>query len=71
MQSINIRFENGKVNIIVDGALFKDVHSLSLDYIKGAPMLFSCALTFPHQGKQLHFEAMPAWAEGEFPSDSL
>ena len=42
MQSINIRFENGKVNIIVDGALFKDVHSLSLDYIKGAPMLFSC-----------------------------
>ena len=36
-----------------------------------APMLFSCALTFPHQGKQLHFEAMPAWAEGEFPSDSL
>ena len=29
MQSINIRFENGKVNIIVDGALFKDVHSLS------------------------------------------
>ncbi|MDD6967641.1 MAG: RNA pseudouridine synthase [Firmicutes bacterium] len=36
-----------------------------------APMLFSCALTFPHQGKQLHFEAMLAWAEGEFPSDSL
>lgn len=42
MQSINIRFENGKVNIIVDGALFRDVHSLSLDYIKGLPMLFSC-----------------------------
>ena len=42
MQSINIRFENGKVNIIVDGALFKDVHSLSLDYSKGAPMLFAC-----------------------------
>ena len=42
MQSINIRFENGKVNIIVDGAIFKDVHSLNLDYIKGAPMLFSC-----------------------------
>lgn len=40
MQSINIRFENGKVNIIVDGAIFKDVHSLNLDYIKGAPMLF-------------------------------
>ena len=42
MQSINIRFENGKVNIIVDGAIFKEVDSLNLDYIKGAPMLFSC-----------------------------
>ena len=42
MQSINIRFENGKINVIVDGALFKDVHSLSLDYIQGAPMLFAC-----------------------------
>ena len=27
------------------------------------PLLFSCALTFPYQGKQLHFEAMPQWAE--------
>ena len=27
-----------------------------------APMLFSCALTFPHLGKQLHFEALPDWA---------
>lgn len=42
MKSINVRIENGKVNVIVDGALFKDVHSLSLDYIKGVPMLFSC-----------------------------
>lgn len=42
MQSINIRIEDGRINVIVDGALFKDVHSFSLDYIKGAPMLFSC-----------------------------
>ena len=28
-----------------------------------APMLFSCSLTFPHLGKQLHFEALPDWAE--------
>lgn len=42
MQSINIRIDNGKISVIVDGALFKDVHSFSLDYIKGAPMLFSC-----------------------------
>lgn len=26
-----------------------------------APLLFSCALSFPHQGKQLRFEAKPAW----------
>ena len=26
------------------------------------PMLFSCALTFPFHGKQLHFEAAPDWA---------
>ena len=28
-----------------------------------APMLFSCSLTFPHLGKQLHFEALPDWVE--------
>lgn len=42
MKSINVRMDNGQVNVIVDGALFRDVHSLSLDYIKGLPMLFSC-----------------------------
>ena len=42
MKSINVRLDNGHVNVIVDGALFLDVHSLSLDYIKGLPMLFSC-----------------------------
>ena len=26
------------------------------------PMLFSCALTFPYQGKTMHFEARPDWA---------
>ena len=28
-----------------------------------APMLYSCALTFPLNGSRLHFEAMPLWAE--------
>lgn len=42
MESINIRFEGDRVNVIVDGALFRDVHSLSLDYIKGVPLLFAC-----------------------------
>ena len=28
-----------------------------------SPMLFSCALTFPYQGKPFHFESLPEWAE--------
>lgn len=27
-----------------------------------APMLFSCALTFPYHGKTMRFEALPPWA---------
>lgn len=42
MHSINIRFEKEKVDVIVDGALFRDVHSVSVDYIKGVPLLFAC-----------------------------
>ncbi len=26
-----------------------------------APYLFSCALTFPYHGRELHFEALPPW----------
>lgn len=26
-----------------------------------APMLFSCCLTFPYQGKQMRFESLPMW----------
>ena len=29
---------------------------------KTAPMLFSCCITFPWQGKQLQFEKLPDWA---------
>ena len=32
-----------------------------------APMLFSCRITFPWQGKTLCFEALPDWAKGAFP----
>lgn len=42
MESINIRVDNGKVNVIVNGTLFRDVHSVGVDYIRGAPLLFSC-----------------------------
>ena len=27
-----------------------------------APMLFSCCITFPWQGREMRFERMPAWA---------
>lgn len=30
-----------------------------------APMLFCCALTFPMDGKMMHFEALPHWAKAE------
>jgi 23S rRNA pseudouridine1911/1915/1917 synthase len=30
-----------------------------------APMLFSCCLTFPWQGKQLRFEKLPEWFVGK------
>ena len=42
MQSIHIISENGKVSVIIDGAELKRLHSFSVDYIKGAPLLFSC-----------------------------
>ena len=38
MECINIRVNNGKV----DGAKLTDVHSVSVDYIKGIPLLFAC-----------------------------
>lgn len=42
MQSISIRVDHGKINVVVDGAMFRDVYSFSLDYVRGAPLLFSC-----------------------------
>lgn len=42
MQSIHIMSENGKVRVIIDGTELKGLHSFSLDYIEGAPLLFSC-----------------------------
>ena len=42
MQSINIRFEEGKVNIVVDGGQFRNVEAFSLEYIKGGKLCFSC-----------------------------
>lgn len=42
MECINIRVNNGKVDVTVDGAKLTDVHSVSVDCIKGIPLLFAC-----------------------------
>lgn len=41
MECINIRVNNGKVDVTIDGAKLTDVHSVSVDYIKGIPLLFA------------------------------
>ena len=30
---------------------------------ESSPMLFSCKITFPWNGKEMSFEALPPWAE--------
>ena len=42
MQSIHIISDNGKVSVIIDGAKLDRLHSFSVDYVEGAPLLFSC-----------------------------
>lgn len=42
MECINIRVNNGRVDVTIDGAKLPDVHSVSVDYIRGIPLLFSC-----------------------------
>lgn len=42
MECINIRVNNGLVDVTVGGAKLTDVHSVSVDYIRGIPLLFSC-----------------------------
>lgn len=42
MQSIHIISDRGKVSVIIDGAKLERLHSFFIDYVKGAPLLFSC-----------------------------
>mgnify|MGYP000219511460 FL=1 len=42
MQTIQILIEKGLPTVIIDGKKFDRLHSFSLDYVKGAPLLFSC-----------------------------
>lgn len=41
MRNIQIITENGKTKLYIDGELLEGVHSFSVDYIKGAPVLVS------------------------------
>lgn len=42
MQHISITANGTNVQITVDGIRLTDLHSFSLDYVKGSPLLFSC-----------------------------
>lgn len=42
MQNENIVTVDGKIKTFINGVQFKGVHNFSLDYIKGALLLFSC-----------------------------
>nr|DAI67738.1 MAG TPA: hypothetical protein [Caudoviricetes sp.] len=42
MQSIHIISDHGKVSVIIDGAKLDRLHSFSVDYVEGAPLLISC-----------------------------
>lgn len=50
MQSIQIVADGNKVKVTVDGIQLTDLHSFSLDYVKGCPLFFSCAADV---GKQM------------------
>ena len=49
MRNIQIITENGKTKIYIDGELLEGVHSFSVDYLRGAPVLVSLVTdTAPH-----------------------
>ncbi len=59
MRNIQIITENGKTKIYIDGELLEGVHSFSVDYLKGAPVLVSLVAdvgtgTQPQRDRVLH-----------------
>lgn len=54
MQSIHIISDHGKVSIIIDGAKLERLHSFSIDYVKGAPLLFSCVADVGETAREEH-----------------
>ena len=57
LKNISIWFENGKIHAIIDGAVLMDIYSLSLNFIKGSPLLFSYASEAGEKERQ------PEWLE--------
>ena len=45
MECINIRVNNGRVDVTVDGAKLTDVHSVSVDYIRAFRSCFPASRT--------------------------
>ena len=54
MQSIHIISDHGKVSVIIDGAKLERLHSFSIDYVKGAPLLFSCVADVGETAREEH-----------------
>mgnify|MGYP007081920854 FL=1 len=54
MQSIHIISDHGKVSIIIDGAKLERLHSFSVDYVEGAPLLFSCVADVGETAREEH-----------------
>lgn len=54
MQSIHIISDHGKVSVIIDGAKLDRLHSFSVDYVEGAPLLFSCVADVGETAREEH-----------------
>jgi len=52
MQYIQIIADGNKVSITIDGITLTDLHSFSLDYVKGCPLLFSCVADIGRKQEQ-------------------
>lgn len=47
MNSIQIISWRGRVSAVIDGALIRDLSSLSVEYMKGAPVRVACVAELP------------------------
>lgn len=52
METITIRASGENVNVIIDGTVIRAPHSFSIDYVRGAPVLFSCVTDLGTEKKE-------------------